>query len=144
MPPSDRQEHDFDALEKRLTRLSEASMSINESLDSALSLTYARYGVMTLLDDTGQVQDFLSSGQRAQEAERLWIMPDGPRIFEALTNTPNRSHQPPRIRLTNLPLRHANEFAGRHNTKGMDDTARLRHTWKGMIGKRLRYADLIA
>ena len=96
MPPPDRQEHDFDALEKRLTLLSEASMSINESLDfdtvlqgvldSARSLTYARYGVMTLLDDTGQVQDFLSSGLSAQEAERLWIMPDGLRIFEALTN----------------------------------------------------------
>ena len=96
MPPSDQQEHASDALEKRLTRLREASMSINESLDfdtvlqgvldSARSLTYARYGVMTLLDDTGQVQDFLSSGLSAQEAERLWIMPDGPRIFEALTN----------------------------------------------------------
>ena len=83
------------ALRERLSRLSEASLRINESLDfdtvlqgildSARSLAAARYGVMTLLDDGGQVQDFLSSGLSAQEAERLWLMPDGLRIFQALT-----------------------------------------------------------
>ena len=59
-------------LRERLSRLSAASLRINESLDfdqvlqgaldSARSLTGARVGVMTLLDDEGRVQNFLSSG----------------------------------------------------------------------------------
>ena len=87
---------DVEALQERLSRLSEASVRINESLDldtvlqgvldSARSLTAARYGVMTLLGDAGQVLDFLSSGMTAQESERLWRMPEGPSIFQALTN----------------------------------------------------------
>ena len=58
-----------EALRQRLSRLSEASLRINESLDfetvlqgvldSARSLTGARYGVITLLDDAGRIQDFL-------------------------------------------------------------------------------------
>ena len=80
----------------RLSRLSQASLRINESLDfdvvlqgvldSARSLTEARYGVMTLLDHEGQVQDFLSSGLTEEESGRLWLMPEGLRIFLALTN----------------------------------------------------------
>ena len=83
------------ALRDRLSRLSAASLRINESLDfdvvlqgvldSARSLTAARYGVMTVLDAEGQVRDFLSSGLTAEEAEQLWLMPDGLRIFESLT-----------------------------------------------------------
>ena len=92
---ADRRDREIEALRERLSRLSEASRRINESLDfdrvlqgvldSARSLTSARYGVMTLLDDGGPVQDFLSSGLSAQEAERLWLMPDGLRVFQALT-----------------------------------------------------------
>ena len=84
------------ALRDRLTRLSEASRRINESLefdtvlqgalDSARALTGARYGVMTLLDDAGGVQDFLSSGLTAEESERLWLMPAGLSILQTLTN----------------------------------------------------------
>ena len=55
-------------------------------LDSARSLTGARYGVMTLLDDGGLVQDFLSSGLTAEESGQLWLMPEGLGIFQALTN----------------------------------------------------------
>ena len=82
------------ALRERLARLSQASLRINESLDfdmvlqgaldSARTLTGARYGVMTLLDDEGRVQDFLSSGMRGEEAERLWQTPEGWEIFERL------------------------------------------------------------
>ena len=84
------------ALRERLARLSEASRRINESLDfdvalqgvldSACSLTGARYGVMTLVDDGGRVQDFLASGMTAEEADRLWLTPDRWRLFESLTN----------------------------------------------------------
>ncbi len=80
---------------ERLSRLSAASLRINESLDfdtvlqgvldSARSLTAARYGVMTLLDDAGGVQDLLSSGMTGEEAGQLWLTPDRWRLFESLT-----------------------------------------------------------
>ena len=79
----------------RLSRLSAASLRINDSLDfdtvlqgvldSARSLTSARYGVMTLLDDGGGVRDFLSSGMTGEEAGQLWLTPDRWRLFESLT-----------------------------------------------------------
>ena len=87
---------DFEALQERLSRLSDASLRINESLDfdavlqgaldSARSLTGARYGVMTLLDDRGEVRDFLSSGTTEEQAQQLWLTPQGLGIFQALTN----------------------------------------------------------
>ena len=95
MSQPESRDRDFEALRERLTLLSEASRRINESLDfdqvlqgaldSARSLTAARYGVMALLDDESGVRDFLSSGLTAEEAELLWAMPDGTRIFESLT-----------------------------------------------------------
>ena len=95
MNQPDQRDRDFEALQERLTRLSEASLRINESLDfdtvlqgvldSARHLTAARYGGMTLLDDGGQVQDFLTSGLTAAEAEQLWLTPDPYEIFESLT-----------------------------------------------------------
>ena len=74
------------ALRERLSRLSEAGLRINESLDfdtvlqevldSARALTQARYGVITLLDESGRVLDYLSSGLTSEEAERslgTWV-----------------------------------------------------------------------
>ena len=85
------------ALRDRLTRLSEASLRINESLDldavlqgvldSARSLTGASYGALVLLDDSGQVEDFLSSGLTAEESQGMWDLADGMRFFELLTAT---------------------------------------------------------
>ena len=82
------------ALEERLSRLSDASRRINESLDfdrvlqgvldAARSLTAARYGVMTLAGDSGEVEDFLSSGMTAEETARLWDVPQGPTIVNLL------------------------------------------------------------
>ena len=40
---------------------------------------------MTLLGDHGALEDFLSSGLTGDESEQLWLMPDGLRIFQALT-----------------------------------------------------------
>ena len=63
MKPADELIQENKALRDRLSRLSRASLRINESLefdavlqsvlDSARSLTGARYGVLTLLDETG-------------------------------------------------------------------------------------------
>ena len=96
MTQADRRDRDLAALRERLSRLSAASLRINESLDfdtvlqdvldSARSLTAARYGVMTLLDDAGRVRNFLASGMTAEEAERLWLTPDRWRLFQALTH----------------------------------------------------------
>ena len=79
------------ALQDRLTRLSEASLHINDSLeldvvlqrvlDGARSLTGAHYGVMTTLDDAGQVEDFLASGLTPSEAQQLWDMPERMQFF---------------------------------------------------------------
>ena len=95
MTQPDQRDREIEALQQRLSRLSEASLRINESLDfdtvlqdvldSARSLTGARYGVMTLLDDEGGLEDFLSSGMTEQEAEELWLTPEGLSIFESLT-----------------------------------------------------------
>ena len=84
MNQSDERDREHKALRERLWRLSEASLRINESLDSARSLTAARYGVITLLDDSGGIQDFLSSGMTGEEVGRLWDLPDGMRLFEYL------------------------------------------------------------
>ena len=83
-------------LRERLSRLSNASRRINESLDfdtvlqevldSARSLTGARYGVMTLAGGPGQVEDFLSSGMSAEEAEGVWKLPQGWELFSALSS----------------------------------------------------------
>ncbi len=68
----------------RLSRLSAASLRINESLDigevlqgvldSARALTDARYALITTLDDSGQVDDFLVAGLSDAETRQLWQM----------------------------------------------------------------------
>ena len=87
-----------EALRERMSRMCQASLRINESLDfdtvlqgvldSACSLTDARYGVITLLDNTGQIEDFLASGMTAEEAQQLWDLPDGMRLFEYFGKIP--------------------------------------------------------
>ena len=88
---------EIEALRERLSRLSEAGLRINESLDfdtvlqevldSARVLTEARYGVITLLDESGRVQDFLSSGLTPEEAEGVWGHgPAGLEIFNHLNS----------------------------------------------------------
>ena len=82
-------------LRQRLSRLSEASLRINESLDfddvlqgvldSARSLAGARYGVIVLHGDGGTAEDFLSSGFTEDEADRLWTIPGWPSHFEYLS-----------------------------------------------------------
>ena len=86
---------EIEALRERLSRLAEASRRINESLDydsvlqevldSATSLTGARYGAITLLDDEGVIRDALFSGMSEEETGRFWEMPDGLRLFEYLS-----------------------------------------------------------
>ena len=84
------------ALRGRLSRLGEASLRINESLDfetvlqgvldSARSLTGSRYGVITLLDDAGRIQDFLYSGLTPEESRQFAELPNGMLFFERLSS----------------------------------------------------------
>ena len=86
------------ALRERLALLSQASLSINESLDfdtvlqgvldSARSLTGARYGVIALHDEAGNAGDFLSSGMTRDEAEMVWRIPGWPEHFGYLSRIP--------------------------------------------------------
>ena len=84
------------ALRDRLSRLSQASLRINESLDfdtvlqrvldSACSLTGARYGVITLLDESGRIQDFVYSGLTPEESRQFAEFPNGMLFFEYLSS----------------------------------------------------------
>ena len=83
------------ALRERLSRLSQASLRINESLDfdtvlqevvdSARDLTASRYGAITVLGDAGQKPDFIVSGLTPEEHQGLWEMPQGVCFFEYLS-----------------------------------------------------------
>lgn len=79
----------------RLSRMSEASIRINESLDfdtvlqevvdSARTLTGSRYGAITVLGEAGQRPDFIVSGLTKEEHQGLWEMPQGLGFFEYLS-----------------------------------------------------------
>ena len=96
MEQADDQAREIAELRDRLSRLSQASLRINESLDfdtvlqgvldSACSLTGARYGVITLLDGSGKVQDFLYSGLTPEESRRFAEFPNGMLFFEYLSS----------------------------------------------------------
>ena len=86
------------ALRERLSRLSEASLHITEDLDldavlqgvldGARSLTGARIGGITILDDSGQLQDFITSGLTEQDHQRFVNLPGGPEFFAYLSSLP--------------------------------------------------------
>ena len=83
---------DTEALRDRLSRLSEASLRINESLDpdtvlqevmdNARALTGASFGAITTLDDEGGLLDFITSGLSPEEREVMLALSEGPRLFE--------------------------------------------------------------
>ena len=96
MRDADELAQENESLRERLSRLSAASLRINESLDfetvlqgvldSARSLTGARYGVITLLDDAGRIQDFLYSGLTPEESRQFAEFPNGMLFFEYLSS----------------------------------------------------------
>lgn len=99
MKHSDDLKQENEALRERLSRLSEASLRINESLDldtvlqgvldSACALTGARYGVLTLLDEAGGYENFLAFGMSEAETEWLWNLPQGLELFEYFGKIPS-------------------------------------------------------
>ena len=103
------------ALRERLSKLSEASIRITEDLDlgtvlqgvvdGARSLTGARMGGITALDEHGQLQDFITSGLTPEEHQRFLELPGGPEFFAYLSMIPG-------------PLRLA-DFSGHTTSAGL-------------------------
>ena len=79
------------ALKDRLSRLSEASRRINESLDldavlqevidSARSLAGASYGGISTIDEAGRDRDFVTSGMTPEEHAKLEETPQGSAVL---------------------------------------------------------------
>ena len=92
MKEADEHRREMEALRERLTRLSEASLRVNESLDpdtvlqevmdSARALTDARFGGITTFDESGQLLEFITSGLPPEEQQRMLDLPEGSALFE--------------------------------------------------------------
>ena len=70
---------------------------LGEAVDTARALTAARYGIITTVDDAGEVREFVTSGFTPEEKRQFAEWPDGPRLFAHL-----RDLQGP-VRLADLP-----------------------------------------
>ena len=104
----------------RLSRISQASIRITETLDQdtvlrgvvegACSLTGARHGGVTVLDEEGQLQAFVTSGLTHEERRLVIELPGGPDFFAYLSQLPE-------------PLRVA-DFSAYARTEGCRTSAR--------------------
>ena len=91
MPTNEALLREVAALRERLARLNDAGLRIAEDLDldtvlrevldAARSLTGAPRGGMTMLDESGALQDFITSGLSEREHASLLEMPDGLEFF---------------------------------------------------------------
>ena len=107
MNKSNEMDSEIQALRERLSRLSAAILRVNSSLDldtvlreilsSTRDLVGARYGVITSIDETGQPQDFVTSGFSPDEERLLMEWPPALHFFEHLRDIPGP------LRLTDLP-----------------------------------------
>ena len=96
MKNADELARENEALRERLSRLSEASLRINESLDfeavlqgvldSACSLTGARYGVIALVGASGRIEDSVTSSLTSEQHRRFMDFPEGMPFFEHLSS----------------------------------------------------------
>ncbi|MDE2903001.1 MAG: response regulator [Chloroflexota bacterium] len=85
------------ALRERLSKLSEASLRVSEDLDldtvlqevvdGARALTQASRGGLIVVDESGELQAFVTSGVTAAQHQLMLGLPDGIRIFHYLTQT---------------------------------------------------------
>ena len=97
--------------------MSQASLRITETLDldtvlrgvvdGACTVTGARHGGITVLDDAGRLQDFITSGLTPEEHRLFVELPGGPEFFAYLSGLPE-------------PLRLA-DFSGYTQAKGLPE-----------------------
>ena len=98
---------DVEAVRERISALSAAVLRISASLDvttvlqeaadSARALNAARYGIITTIDEAGEVREFVTSGFTPEEQQQFVDWPDGPKLFAHFRDLPGP------IRLTDLP-----------------------------------------
>ena len=84
--------------ETRLSTLSKALLRISASLDletvlrevidGACALTGAKDGCIVTIDETGEPQDFVTSGMTGEEHRQIEQWTDGPRMFQHLRDLP--------------------------------------------------------
>ena len=101
-------ENALETLRERFSTLSSAILHINSTLDLTIVLqkvvdgarvfTGARYGIITTIDEAGQVQDYVSSGFTAEEHAKFAAWPDGLKPWSDFRDLPGP------IRLTDLPV----------------------------------------
>ncbi len=95
------------ALRERLSILSAAILRVNSSLDldtvlqeilsSTRDLVGARYGIIATIDETGEPQDFVTSGFSPDEEQQLMAWPPALGFFEHLRDLPGP------LRLADVP-----------------------------------------
>ena len=144
---ADDQLREIESLRTRLSMLSEASRRVSESLDlglvlqevidNARYLTGARYGALLTYDQSGGIQDFMTSGLSPQEIERLKTLPQGlgllgymNEIREPLRLADISGHpssvgfpegHPPMKTFLGMPVRHHGEHVGNIYLTEKDD-----------------------
>ncbi|MCY3774873.1 MAG: response regulator [Candidatus Aminicenantes bacterium] len=89
---------EIERLRNNISQLTAASVRITASLNvdtvlreivkGARELTGADCGLIATLDDSGQIEDFVSSGLTSDEHRKLSEWSDGPRLFEYFRNLP--------------------------------------------------------
>ncbi len=138
MKEADRLRRENRTLRARLSRLSEVSLRVTESLDldtvlqevvdGARSLTDARYGAVGVFDDSGRIRDFITSGITPEERQLLGGLPKGlgilgylnevrePLRLTDLTQHPESvgfpERHPPMKTFLGAPIRHLGESVG--------------------------------
>ena len=98
---------DVAVLRKHISALSSAILRISATLDvttvlqeivdSARSLTGAGLGIITTIDEAGQVEEFVSSGFTAEQHEAFMAWPGGPKLWAHFRDLPGP------FRMTDLP-----------------------------------------
>ena len=98
MKNPDELRREIELLRDRISRLTAASLRISASLDvdtvlreiveGAQALTGADYGVITTVNDSGQVEDFVTSGLTSEDHRRMLDWPERWRFFEHLRDLP--------------------------------------------------------
>ena len=128
----------IESLRTRLSKLSEASLRVSETLDvnavlkevidNARDLTNARYGALLTYEQSGSIQDFITSGLSAEETERLKVLPKGlgllgymnevrePQRLADISRHPKSvgfpENHPPMKTFLGMPIRHRGEHVG--------------------------------
>ena len=129
---------EIESLRTRLSKLSEASLRVSETLDvntvlkevidNARDLTDARYGALLTYEQSGGIQDFITSGLSAAEIERLNTLPQGlgllgymndiwePQRLPDISGHPSSvgfpENHPPMKTFLGMPIRHRGEHVG--------------------------------